>query len=123
MSWITEAYDDADEFASDLTEAQLRAERAISDARPVEDDTRAGGTDRPVLSAASAPVITERDVLVIEYRDHGPDSQGRRSFVAYWLAEDIGPSCDETGVRGQAFRAVPGEFIAEAMSQGREVRS
>jgi hypothetical protein len=72
--------------------------------------------------ATDRPSITDENETVIEFHDKGPDKFGRRRFSAYWLADNIGPRCDEYGVRGQAFFADPGEFEADCLERGRTVR-
>lgn len=71
---------------------------------------------------AERPVITDENETVIQCNDKGPDGLGRRQFSAYWLADNTGPSCDQVGVRGQAFFANVDEFVARHRARGRTVR-
>ena len=68
------------------------------------------------------PVITDETETVIEIQDQRSDSLGRRRFVAYWLADNVGPACDERGVRGQEFHTNVDQFVARKQQRGRTVR-
>jgi len=74
------------------------------------------------LTMRSTPEITDDNETVIEFTDAGPDTLGRRQFFAYWLDDNIGPSCDQHGVRGQVFYTNPDEFAARVAAKGRTVR-
>lgn len=56
----------------------------------------------------------DRSLTLVEYRDAGPDSFGRREFFAYWLADNVGYARNEFGVRGQVFHARPDWFEARS---------
>lgn len=68
------------------------------------------------------PEITDPNETVIEFTDTGPDSLGRRSFFAYWLDNNVGPACNEHGVRGQAFFTEIDAFLARVARRGRSAR-
>lgn len=71
----------------------------------------------------SLPLITDPNETVIEFRDDGPDSLGRRQFFAYWHDHNVGPACNEHGVRGQAFYTDPDEFAERQRARGRSIRT
>lgn len=60
--------------------------------------------------------------VVVEFHDEGPDGCGRRSFSASWLADNVGPRCDEDGVRSQEFSTDIDRFVARQVREGRTVR-
>ncbi|WP_195154535.1 hypothetical protein [Nocardia abscessus] len=62
-----------------------------------------------------------RELTMIEFRDDKPEEQGRRSFVAYWLADNVGEHLDQHGVRGQNYCAVPAVFAHRCHDRGRTV--
>jgi hypothetical protein len=48
------------------------------------------------------------DEVILEVTSK-PDNFGRQHFSAFWMADNVGPSCNERGVRGQNFHAVVAE--------------
>lgn len=70
----------------------------------------------------SVPEITDENETVIEFLDNRADDLGRRRFTAYWLTDNIGPGCDQHGVRGQVFYAGPEEFAARVAARDGTVR-
>lgn len=72
---------------------------------------------------ATRPTITDENEMVIEFHDTKSDNLGRRRFTAYWLADNIGPGCDEHGVRGQEFSTDIAAFLARQQRRGRTVRT
>ncbi|MGY2119540.1 hypothetical protein ACW9HR_37125 [Nocardia gipuzkoensis] len=63
----------------------------------------------------------DHELTMIEFRDDKPDEQGRRSFVAYWLADNLGEHLDQHGVRGQNYCAVPAVFAHRCHDRGHTV--
>ena len=70
----------------------------------------------------ATPEITDPEETVIEFADAGPDSLGRRHFFAYWLDDNIGPSCDQHGVRGQVFFVDVAAYLVRLERRGRTAR-
>lgn len=65
------------------------------------------------------PEILADDLLLIRYTDTGPDSLGRRQFMAWWRGH--GPLGGEPGSRATGCCAVPAEHIERARAEGRRV--
>lgn len=74
-------------------------------------------TYRPTGATRDVPVITDRNVIMVELRGKS-DEQGRIQFFAFWLDDNVGPHLDETGTRGQVFRTNVAQWIAQ---QGKRV--
>lgn len=68
------------------------------------------------------PEITDPHELVIEFLDYGPDDLGRRHFFAYWLDNNVGPACDQVGVRGQVFFTRADQFVDRNLLFSKKVR-
>lgn len=49
------------------------------------------------------------------------DGMGRQRFTMFWPANNIGPHCNETGVRGQCFHAVISEHVDRLRAAGHSV--
>ncbi|MET9265281.1 hypothetical protein [Amycolatopsis sp. NPDC004079] len=68
------------------------------------------------------PDIRDPHEVVLEFLDGGPDDFGRRRFFAFWLDDNVGPSCDQVGVRGQIFFTDPDRFADDRRRSGWIVR-
>lgn len=66
--------------------------------------------------------FTSAAEVLIGFRDTRADDLGNRQFLAFWIADDVGPTCNEHGVRGQAYRTNPDHFTDRERSRGRTVR-
>lgn len=76
-------------------------------------------------AAARSPQLEDftNDLETIaQFRDKGPDGFGRRTFMAFWIANNVGWSLNEHGVRAQVFVTDPDKFAARQEQQGRTVR-
>jgi hypothetical protein len=68
------------------------------------------------------PTITDPNEVVIEFLDDAADDFRRRRFLAYWLADNVGPARNERGTRGQIFVTYPDQFIKGHQARGHTVR-
>lgn len=64
----------------------------------------------------------DENEIVIQLIREAPDSQGRHYFCAHWLADNVGPTCSDHGVRGQHFISDVDRFAAQHTSIGMTVR-
>lgn len=76
---------------------------------------------------ASSPVPQLSDFVnlgevLVTYSDDGPDRYGRRTFFAYWVADNVGYHLNEHGVRAQVFHTNPAGFVARQEHHGHTVR-
>lgn len=67
--------------------------------------------DKALQARLTAHLRDTKGLCVVEPLS-GPDGLDRVHFAAYWWANNIGWSCNETGVRGQHFFATLESFKA-----------
>lgn len=79
-------------------------------------------TFKPTVPMPTVEDFREPHETLVRYSDDGPDRFGRRTFMAFWLADNIGYHLNESGVRGQVFFTEPERF-AERNYPVREIRS
>lgn len=84
-------------------------------------------TGRPRRTRPSVPTPGMEDFrcageVLIAYQDEGADSFGRRQFFAFWIADNVGYGCDQTGVRAQVFFTRPDVFRDRQSKFGHTVR-
>lgn len=63
--------------------------------------------------------MTRQDIQVIVHSDK--DREGRQSFTAEWISDNIGPSLTDTGIRGQCFFTDLSKWIEERKQAGKNV--
>jgi hypothetical protein len=71
-------------------------------------------------SAPPVPTITDRNVIVVHIVTRR-DDLGRARFYAFWLDDNIGPGCNETGTRGQVSHTNVDQWVAKRRAEGRHV--
>lgn len=71
-------------------------------------------------SSERANIQPQNDEVIIEIMS-SPDSMGRQMFRAYWRADNIGPTCNQRGVRGQVFHTPVDHFTAREQRRGQRV--
>lgn len=77
------------------------------------------------LAKATIPAIEEfnenESLTFVQFLDNRADGQGRRTFFAYWLANNVGWSMNEHGVRAQIFHTDPAAFVKRENRNGTRV--
>lgn len=63
--------------------------------------------------------MTRQDIQIIIHSNK--DNLGRQSFTAEWIADNIGPTLADTGIRGQCFFTDLDKWIENKKRDGRNV--
>lgn len=63
--------------------------------------------------------MTRNDIQVII--ESPKDNKGRQHFSSEWIADNVGPQVNETGIRSQTFFTELSGWIKEKKSEGKNV--